>query len=63
MKSKKYQLKQGANPIQHFPDNIGRIDLSKASDAFIEEHIEIISHLVEEVTVKTTEAKPDDKKA
>lgn len=63
MKSKKFQMKPGANPVQHFPNNIGRVDLSTANDAFIEEHIEIISHLVEEVKAKTTEGKPEDKKA
>lgn len=62
MALKKFKIKDGASPVQHFPNNIGRVDLSEQTDAFITEHLEILVDVVEEVKQKTTEDKISDKK-
>lgn len=61
MALKKYKIIEGQSPIQHFPNNIGRVDLREQNDAFVDEHKEILAHLVEEV--KSQPTPPADKKS
>lgn len=58
MTLKRFKVKEGVSPIQHFPV-LGRVDISTQTDEFVEKHKDIISHLVEEVKEKpaTTPAK------
>lgn len=59
MSLKKYKIIEGQSPIQHFPNNIGRVDLREQTDEFVTEHKDILSHIVEEV--KTTAPVADKK--